>query len=163
MHALSPLLYITVPDPVSVLVESVGTQGNPLFLPSGNIINVTLSCTVQINPAVDVPVTVQTNWTGPEGFSYNNIAMNVANNNMHFTSNATVGSLVLKKAGVYHCMATVMPSPENRFLMNTGTNKSETVLALCEFRQNLIIRAVFIVFVFSLNQCRKEAGNLCSR
>ena len=157
MHMPSLLLYITVPDPVSILVESVGTQRKPIFLPSGNIINVTLSCTVQIDPAVDIPVTVQTNWNGPDGFSFNNIATNIVNNT-HFTSMATVGSLELKKAGVYHCMATVMASPENQFIMNTGTNENETTLALCKFRQNLTISAVFIVlFLVSISAGKEQA------
>ena len=126
--------YTLVPNPISILVESIDTQ--PLFLPSGNVTNATLRCTVQIDSAVDVRIKIQTNWTGPDGFSFANIAMNVANNTM-YTSTANVGPLKLKHAGVYHCISTVMPDPENRFITNTGTNMNETTLALCKYRQKI--------------------------
>ena len=123
-----------VPNPINVLVESIGTQ--PLFLPSGNVINATLRCIVQIDPTVDVPITIQTDWTGPDGFSFANIAMNIANNTM-YTSMANVTSLRIKNAGVYHCIATVMPDPENQFITNTGTNRNKSTLALCKYGQKI--------------------------
>ena len=36
-------------------------------------VNVTLICTVELSPAVDVPVTVSTVWTGPAGFLVDNV------------------------------------------------------------------------------------------
>ena len=119
-----------MPDPVRVLVETDGTQGNPFFLPSRNDINITLRCTVHIDPSVNIPVIVQTSWTGPDGFSFDNRAMNVTND--VYNSTANVYSLTLKKAGVYNCTATVMLSTENQFIMNTGTKRSNTTLALCK-------------------------------
>ena len=114
-------LYI-VPDPASVLVQSVSTQGKPLFLPSsGNITSVTLSCTVRLNPAVNVPVTVQTSWNGPEGFRSTNTAVNVTD--VYHISMAIIDSLNLKKAGIYRCTATVMPSFESEFIMSTGKQR----------------------------------------
>ena len=134
-------LHNTVPDPVSVLVESVGTQGKPLFLQSsGNVTNVILSCRIQLNPAVNVPVTIETSWTGPDGFTFKDTAMNVFS--VYYTSMVNVSSLNLKKAGVYHCTTTVMPSSENEFIMNKGTEENNTTLALCELTQNLAISAV---------------------
>ena len=36
--------------------------------------NITLTCTVELSPAVDVQVTVNTVWTGPAGFESNTTA-----------------------------------------------------------------------------------------
>ena len=43
-------------------------------------VNVTLICTVKLSPAVDVPVTVNTVWTGPAGF----LADNVSGDNVNY-------------------------------------------------------------------------------
>ena len=53
-----------LPVPSSVRVTS--DQTNPLAMwPIGSV---TLTCTVELSPSVDVPVTVNTAWTGPAGF-----------------------------------------------------------------------------------------------
>ena len=117
-----------MPHPVSVQVESIGTWGKPLFLPSGTVTNVTLTCTVEMSPTVNVPVSVETKWNGPDAFKVTNSAMNVSTN---YTSMATVSSLSHKKAGEYRCRARVT-SPMNMLITGEGTNENTTTVTLCK-------------------------------
>ena len=78
---------------------------------------VTLTCTVELSPAVDVPVTVNTVWTGPAGFSTTNTAQAMAGNTTTYTSTAIVSSFGRAQSGNYTCTATVSSS----FLFITGT------------------------------------------
>lgn len=95
-----------------------------------------MRCTVQIDPAVNVPVEVQTSWMGPGRFSLTNTAIYInATNNYISTEN--VVPLKLMSAGDYNCTATVMLSTENQFITNTGTKSNDTTLALCKLIQPL--------------------------
>ena len=69
--------------------------------------NVTLICTVEFSPAVDVLVTVNTVWTGPAGFSTNNTAQPVTGSTTTYTSTATVREFGRDHSGDYTCRATV--------------------------------------------------------
>ena len=68
---------------------------------------VTLTCTVKLSPAVDVPVTVNTVWTGPAGFSTTNTAQVMAGSTTTYTSTALVSSFGRAQSGNYTCTATV--------------------------------------------------------
>ena len=68
---------------------------------------VTLTCTVVLNPAVDVPVTVNTVWTGPAGFMTTNTAQPVMGSTTTYTSTAMVSSFGRDQSGNYTCTATV--------------------------------------------------------
>ena len=69
--------------------------------------NVTLNCTVELSPAVDVPVTVNTVWTGPDGFKTTNTAQLAIGNTTTYTSKAIVSSFGRNQSGVYTCTAIV--------------------------------------------------------
>ena len=79
---------------------------------------VTLTCTVELSPAVDVSVTVNTVWTGPAGFSTTNTAQAMAGNTTTYTSTAMVSSFGRAQSGYYNCTATVSCS----FLFISGTS-----------------------------------------
>ena len=66
---------------------------------------VTLTCTVELSPAVDVPVTVTTMWTGPAGFMTTNTAQPVMGSTTTYTSTAMVSSFGRNQSGVYDCNA----------------------------------------------------------
>ena len=70
--------------------------------------DVTLTCTVELSPAVDVPVTVNTVWTGPDGFMTTNTAQPVRGNPTTYTSTAMVSSFERDQSGNYTCTATVI-------------------------------------------------------
>ena len=69
--------------------------------------NVTLTCTVELNPAVDVSVTVNTVWTGPAGFSTTNTAQPVMGSTTTYTCTVIVRSFGRDQSGNYTCTATV--------------------------------------------------------
>ena len=69
--------------------------------------NVTLNCTVELSPAVDVPVTVSTVWTGPDGFVTTNTAQPVMGSTTTYISTAMVSSFGRDQSGQYICTVTV--------------------------------------------------------
>ena len=62
--------------------------------------DVTLTCSVELSPAVDVPVAVNTVWTGPDVFMPAQAAIGSTTT---FTSTATVSSFGRNQSGVYNC------------------------------------------------------------
>ena len=69
--------------------------------------DVTLTCTVELSPAVDVPVTVNTVLTGPYGFMTTNTAQPVMRRTTTYTTTAMVSSFGRDQSGVYTRAATV--------------------------------------------------------
>ena len=65
---------------------------------------VTLTCTVELSPSVDVPVTVTTMWAGPARIMATTTAQPVKGT---YTSTATIGSFERDQSGNYSCTATL--------------------------------------------------------
>ena len=91
-----------VPPPLAAYITS--DQVSPIR-PVGS--DVTLTCTVELSPSVDVPVTVNTVWTGPDGFMTTNTAQTVMGSTTTYTSTAMVSSFGRNQSGSYMCSATV--------------------------------------------------------
>ena len=68
--------------------------------------DVTLTCTVELSSTVDVPVTVNTAWTGPAGFITTNTAQPVMGSITTYTSTAMVSSFGRDQSGNYICAVT---------------------------------------------------------
>ena len=83
---------------------------------------VTLTCTVELSPAVDVPVTVNTVWTGPDGFMTTNTTQTIMGST---TSTVVVSSFGRNQSGEYTCTATV--SSTSSFLTNSMGSSSTRV------------------------------------
>ena len=91
------------------------SQANPIQVrPIGS--TVTLTCTVELSPVVDVPVTVTTMWTGPAWFITTNTAQPVMGSTTTYTSTVMVNSVGRNQSGNYSCRATVRSSSSNTFL-----------------------------------------------
>ena len=116
-----------VPEPASVTVEAIGAEGLPLFLPEGVITNVTLSCSVEVHPTVDIPVVVRIKWNGPENFARTPTTINDT-----YTSEVTINDLNIRNAGKYNCTATIRARSNNLFITGNGTRSNSTTLALCK-------------------------------
>ena len=86
--------------------------------------NVTLTCTVKLSPSVDIPVTVNTMWTGPAGFSTTNTAQAMAGSTTTYTSTAMVSSFGRDQSGNYTCTATVSSTSHSSFLVDSMTSSS---------------------------------------
>ena len=86
--------------------------------------NVTLTCTVELSPVVEVPVIVNAVWTGPAGFNTTNTAQPVMGSSTTYTSTAIVRSFGRDRSGNYTCTATV----SSMFPVLSFSSQSEPVL-----------------------------------
>ena len=85
---------MSVPAPDTVTVSH-----GPISIGS----TVTLTCTMKLRPLMDVAVTVNTLWTGPDGFITTNTAQSVMGSTTTYTSTALVTSFGREQSGVYVC------------------------------------------------------------
>ena len=92
----------SVPAPITVTVTP--PMGSMIIISGSSPI---LTCTVELSPAVDVPVTVDTVWTGPTGFRTTNTAQPVMGSTTTYTSTATISSIGIDQSGNYTCTMTV--------------------------------------------------------
>ena len=108
---LSQFLYTTVPAPTSVSVNS--DPFSPIIAES----NVTLTCSVELSPAVDVPVTVNVQLSDPAGSPLTTTIPSISG--FTYTSTAMVSAFGRDQSGVYTCTATV--SSTSSFLTDSGS------------------------------------------
>ena len=94
---------------------------------------VTLTCTVELSPAVDVPVTVNTVWTGPDGFMTTSTAQRMGSTTT-YTSTAMVSSFGRDQSGNYTCTATVGPNLTSTYLTGSGVLSNTTSIVACKFQ-----------------------------
>ena len=81
---------------------------------------VTLTCTVELRPLVDLEVTVTTMWTGPAGFMTTNTAQPVMGSTTNYTSTAMVSPFGRDQSGNYSCRATFRSTSLNTFLTGSA-------------------------------------------
>ena len=117
-------LSLTVPAPTSVTVTNSSVNvGSTL----------TLICTVELSPVIDVPVTVNTEWTGPDGFITTNTAQRMGSTTT-YTSTAIVSSFGRYQSGDYTCTATVRPNLTSTYLTGSGVLSNTTSIVACKFQ-----------------------------
>ena len=117
-------LCLPVPAPTSVTV----TNG-PVNIGS----TVTLTCTVELSPAVDVLVTVNTVRTGPDGFMTTSTAQRMGSTTTYI-STAMVSSFGRDQSGDYTCTATVRPNPTSTYLTGSGVLSNTTSIVARKFQ-----------------------------
>ena len=82
-------------------------QTNPLMIrPIGS--TVTLTCTADLDPAIDVPVTVNIQLSDPAGSPLSTTTPSVSGST--YTTAAIISSFGRSDSGVYNCSAVVSPS-----------------------------------------------------
>ena len=108
---------ISVPNPS---VSVISDQPNPIR-PIGS--TVTLTCTVVLAEYVE-GLTVNTEWTGPNGFSENGMAQHMGSTTT-YTRTAMVSSFGRDQSGDYTCTATV--SSTSSFFTNSMGSSSTRV------------------------------------
>ena len=94
LHAVPPPTAVTISPPVGTIYAGA---------------SVTLTCTVEFSPSVDVPVTVNTVWTGPDmtSFTPTNPVPAMMENQTRYSITVTVDAV---RIGDYTCQATVTSS-----------------------------------------------------
>ena len=102
-HAVPPPTAVTVTHPLGTIYAGA---------------SLSLTCTVELSSAVDVPVTVNTEWTGPDmtSFTPTSLVLAVMGNLTRYTSTVTVNAAW---SGDYTCEATV--SSSLTFVTGSGT------------------------------------------
>ena len=85
---------------------------------------ITLTCMADLDPAIDVPVTVNIQLRDPAGGTLTATTPSVSGST--YSSMATITSFGRDQSGVYTCSATVSPSPSNPFLSGSPS-QSETL------------------------------------
>ena len=111
---------------------------NPI-LPIGS--PVALICTVYLSPAVDIPVTVNTVWTGPAGFMVTNIAA-VEINATTYISITLIDSFGRNRFGNYTCAVTVSSRYANSFLSDSNLQSGTTMVAFGTYIYNLVYQLI---------------------
>ena len=101
-------IFFTVPAPTSVMLSS----SIPIPIPPFGS-NVTLTCAVELSPAVDVPVTVNTVWTTPEGLATTSTAQPVMGSLTSYAATYMINPFRRSDSGLYSCSATVSLSSTN--------------------------------------------------
>ena len=89
--------------------------------------SVTLTCTVELSSSVDVPVTVNTVWTGPDNF--NEMAQQMGSTTT-YTSTAMVSSFGRNQSGNYTCTANVRPKPTSTHLNTSGESLQSAIVIM---------------------------------
>ena len=98
VYDLTSCIFFIVPTPE---VMSVISDPESPIRPIGA--NVTLSCAIELSPAVDVPLTVNIQLTDPAGSMLNTTAPSVTGHT--YTSTALVSSFGRDQSGQYTCRA----------------------------------------------------------
>ena len=100
-------------------------SSNPIL--SGS--NVTLTCTVELSPAVDVPVTVNTVWTGPstKSVTASEKVTIIEESLTLYRSELVLKSVESANSGQYNCAIEVVSGVEVTTSINVeiGTNYSD--------------------------------------
>ena len=131
-------LLSSVPAPTSVMC-TLATP-NPIR-PIGSAVTLTSIVHVELGPAVDVPMTLSTVWTGPDNFTATNVSQliwRIGSTTYDITSRAVISSFRRDQAGDYTCTASLnTSSPTNPYLIDGTTSESiqittgETVTSIC--------------------------------
>ena len=109
------LLSLSVPRPASVAITS--DHANPVR--PVRSATVTLTCTMELSPSIDVPVTVSILISGPEGLALSSTTpRQVAGNSRTYVSTAQVTSFGRDQSGWYVCEAKAT-KPSSQFLTDS--------------------------------------------
>ena len=96
-------------------------QTNPLMIrPVGS--TVTLTCMADLDPAIDVPVTVNIQLRDPAGSPLTTTTPSVSGST--YSSMATISSFGRDQSGLYNCTVIVSPSSSNSFLSNSSSRSA---------------------------------------
>ena len=127
----STIFLYTVPQPtVSITPNHSGVlyAGTPL----------TLTCSIQLNPAVDTTVMATRMWRGPGSQVVSNSSRVTVSNllkRLTFVYETTIefDPLSTTDSGTYECEATVTPDPQSQFIiMSTAGSDTHTIIVQSE-------------------------------
>ena len=89
--------------------------------------------TVRLHSAVDVPMTVNTVWSGPNGFTENRVASRMQITNIYI-SETMFSSFGQNQSGNYSCTATVRPRSTSIYLSTESAVLSNKInIHICKY------------------------------
>ena len=100
--------------------------------------NFNLTCTIQLNPAVDIPVVVNSTWRGPVGVPHV-IASAPTGTGARYQTILMFRPLNTSDSGNYTCEATVSPSPESQFISGSAAGRDTLSVTVQGERIHLLI------------------------
>ena len=121
----SPTITITS-DPIGII--SVGGA-------------VTLTCTVELSPSVDIPVKVLTVFTGPTRFLTTPVAQPNTGSNTTYTSTTRVSSFGRDTSGEYACIAYARSLTTSSFITSSNASTSTTRVTVGKNNHHIILQA----------------------
>ena len=105
-----------VPRPIAIRIST--NQTNPLIVrPIGS--PVTLTCMADLDPAIDIPVTLNIQLRHPNGSLLPGTTPAVSQG-FTYTTTSMIGSFGRSDSGVYNCTADVNSSLPNQFISNSN-------------------------------------------
>ena len=88
--------------------------------PIGSAVNLTCIVHMELGSAIDVPVILTMDWTGPDGFTVTNISQPILpGNSITYTSRVVINSLGRNQSGVYKCTAVFANSSTDPYLIKS--------------------------------------------
>ena len=92
--------------------------------------NFNLTCAIELNPAVDTPVVINSTWYGPLGIPAGTrvIASEPTGTGAKYQTILMFCPLNTSDSGSYTCETTVSPSPESQFI--SGSTAGRDILSV---------------------------------
>ena len=119
--------------------------------------SVTLICTVELSPAVDVPVTVNTVLSTDEGFSNTRTAQPVMGSSTNYAATSIISPFTRNNSGVYTCAATAS-LPFNAYISGSGTARVSVRVTTGKIRKKFrnihLSKIIFQVFILHWGVCK---------
>lgn len=108
---------------------------------------VTLTCTVELSPLVDVPVIVSTVWTGPYGFTTTNAAHPAMGRSTTYTSRVVVSSFGREQSGKYNCTSRVISSQKSPYLNDSSAASGSAAVTVGEMHNLCVIQSLMTLIM----------------
>ena len=106
--------------------------------------NVTLTCAVELSPAVDVPVTVNTVLTSSDGLPITSTAHPVMGSLTSYAATYMISPFGRSDSKLYSCSATVSLSSTNAYIGNSNTRSHSVRVTTGEkLKYNTLIIMMF--------------------
>ena len=124
----------------------------PNPLPPFGSQSVTLTCAVELSPAVNVPVTVNTVLTAPEGLMITSTAQPVMGNSTNHAATFRISPFRNSNSGVYTCSTTVSATS------NAYISDSSTVIHSFRVTTGEMFAVLSFCAVFIITACLNSSG-----
>ena len=135
----------TVPPPSVIVTNSSGTCAGTNF---------NLTCTVEVNTAVDTPVMVNSSWHGPVMIPTGTriVASEPTGTGARYQTILMFRPLNTSDSGNYTCEVTVSPSPESQFITASAPGRGSLSVAVQGKRVHLLVYCYLLTYHFSPHQ-----------